>query len=490
MFGVSVGVAAPDKPFSARKLHSQFALDEDGGITIFVLVFFILLMLVGGMAVDWQRYEMARADLQDALDRGVLAATNSNQIYDTSGGAPLSVDEQAAELVGQYLLSRNFYSAGLTYSASVTDLPGGRLVTASAQQPLDTVFLRLGGWNRLNVSVASGATQSANRIEIVLVLDITESMAWNSTSAPGSKISQLKVAAKQFLDTVLTPDLADRTLISIVPFSQNVALPRWMADLYSINRHHDYSSCIDFHDLNFDSVAMPMSPSSPYTQAQHFRENAGGIPAGRYGCSKNPNNVTTPFSNDLTQLKAAIDALSTESFTAMYMGMKWGAALLDTSSRPIVDDLIARNNLPSSFAGWPRDWNDPSVRKITVLMSDGQNTRLHEIRDLIYPTQTPAWWDANNPLPGSKYSVIDNNRPGPFGGQGDTILKAICDKAKIGSSSTVYTIGFELSGNASAQAALSDCASSAATYYLVEGVEITTAFQNIAAEIVKLKLVN
>ena len=41
-----------------------------------------------------------------------------------------------------------------------------------------------------------------------------------------------------------------------------------------------------------------------------------------------------------------------------------------------------------------------------------------------------------------------------------------------------------------AEAALGDCASSPATFYLVNGVEISTAFQNIADEIVNLRLMN
>ena len=56
--------------------------------------------------------------------------------------------------------------------------------------------------------------------------------------------------------------------------------------------------------------------------------------------------------------------------------------------------------------------------------------------------------------------------------------------------STVYTIGFELDGQPKAKTALGDCASSLSTFYLVDGVDISTAFQNIADEIVNLKLIN
>jgi hypothetical protein len=374
------------------------------------------------------------------------------------------VDEQAELLIAEYFASRNYKPTGLNLSATITQVPGGRAITASAVEPVDTIFLSMIGINILNVAVSSGAIQAAPKLEITLVLDVSGSMGWDSTSAPGTKLAQLKIAAKAFLDTVLSADTLAQTLITIVPFSQQVALPRSMADLYNLDRFHDFSSCFDFHGLDFTTTAMPTNPSTPYEQGQHFSENVG---VGNYGCPK-VNNAITPFSNDPTTLKNAIDALSPETWTATYMGMKWGAALLDPTSRPVVDAMIANNELSVDFAGWPHAWNDTAVRKITVLMSDGQNTKLNEI------------------VGGTKVAIIDNE----IRGDGDPILADICAAAKIGVNSTIYTIGFELAGQPLATAALANCASSLSTHYLVEGVEISTAFQNIADEIVNLKLVN
>ncbi len=68
-----------DERGAPKKLRCSFIQDECGGITIFVLILSVLMLVAGGMAVDFQRQELARADLQNALDRGVLAATDSNQ---------------------------------------------------------------------------------------------------------------------------------------------------------------------------------------------------------------------------------------------------------------------------------------------------------------------------------------------------------------------------------------------------------------------------
>jgi Flp pilus assembly protein TadG len=460
-----------------------FAQDTSGGITIFVMVVFLLLLVLGGMAVDYQRYELARADLQDALDRGVLAATNENQVYSQS--SELTVTAQAQGLIGKYMASRNYRPAGMSLAANVTPVPGGRTIEARASEPVDTIFLRLVGIDRMTVTVGAGAIQAVPQLEIVLVLDVSKSMSWNSTSSPGTKLAQLKVAAKQFVETVLNADTVGRTLISIVPFSQQVGLPRSMADVYNLDRHHDYSSCFEYRSVDFGSVAMPTNPTVAYEQGQHFIETGAGSSPRRYGCPI-ASNAITPFSDDVDALKAAIDSLSPETFTATYFGVKWGAALLDTSARPVVDAMIADGDLPDDFADWPHDWSDVGVRKIEVVMSDGQNTQLYRIRDDAYNAHSPYYWNVTYPSYGEKYAEVDNNN----GGEGDVVLKSICDQIKLKPGVTIYTIGFELSDQPEAAAALLDCASSLSTYYLVEGVEISTAFQNIADEIVNLKLIN
>lgn len=475
-------------PSNQKGADFRFLENERGGITVFVLIFFVLLMVVGGMAVDYQRHDMARADLQNALDRGILAATNGEQAYDANG--ELTLDEQAAEIIYAYMASRTDLTSAVEVAASVTESAGGRSIIATASRTLDTIFLRMIGITELPVNVRAGAVQAAPKLEITLVLDVSHSMSESSASG-GTKLAHLKVAAKEFVQTVLSADNDAQTLISIVPFSEQVNLPRWMADLYNLNRYHNYSSCFDFHSLDFSSPAMPVGTS--YDQHQHFKERYSSsyrvFGSNIYSCPS-ATNAITPYSNDLDVLNDAVDALTVESWTASYMGVKWGTALLDTSSRPVVDAMIANGTLSEDFAGWPLAWNNPSVRKITVVMSDGDNTRLHEIRETDsstkYSDHSVEWWDVNYPPSGYKYAVIDDQKTG----EGDALLKDICDQNKFGQNATVYTIGFEVSDNEDAQAALQDCASSLSTYYLVEGVDISTAFQNIADEIVTLKLTN
>ncbi len=471
-----------------------FARDEEGGITLFVLVILVMLLVVGGMSVDFMRHEMMRADLQNALDRGVLAATNSNQFYDPD--AEDSVDDQAQTVVEEYLRSRQFTNTDLDIRANVQQLAGGRSVNATADFPMDTIFLRLMGLNNIDVTAAAGALQAAPKQEITLVLDVSGSMGRAATGAPGSKLDQLKDAAQEFIDTILTAENGAQTAISIIPFSAQVALPRSMADLYNFNRFvdstgavNDFSSCFDYDSLedDFDTTAMPMQPTVAYDQHHHFIErtrNGENV----YGCP-HIDNAILPFSSNAGELKAAIENLRLEHLTSTFMGTKWAAALLDPSSRPIMDARIAANKIDSDFADWPHEWDDPSVHKVTVIMTDGRNTTLREIKDHKYDDHPLAHWDQNRPENGDFRNKTGTN-------SGDQHLKEICDQLKPATSantianSTVYTIGFELEGQDTAIAALEDCATNLTTFYLVEGVEIAAAFQNIADDIVNLQLIN
>ena len=60
---------------SARATVAKFRAAEDGSMTVFTLFIFVMMLMVGGMAVDLMRFETQRAHLQNTLDSAALAAT-------------------------------------------------------------------------------------------------------------------------------------------------------------------------------------------------------------------------------------------------------------------------------------------------------------------------------------------------------------------------------------------------------------------------------
>ncbi|MBY8975853.1 VWA domain-containing protein [Rhodobacteraceae bacterium NNCM2] len=491
--------SAGDPSKNSATVTVKFLQDERGGITVFTIILMILMLVLGGMGIDLIRHEIARADLHNALDRGVLAATNLSEdlvgtrTEDDGSITDLTEDEVARRVVAEYLATRNHPIGPLNFDVQLTSSPTARQVAASAQQPVDTIFFRLAGLKQLDANVRSGAEQAIGKTEIALVLDVSGSMGEPSTTSPGTKIAQMKDAAKEFVRTVLHGDNANHVLVSIIPYSSRTSLSMSMAGMYNISVDHDYSRCIDYRDLDFTSPAIPLNPFTPYRQSQEYIESGSGDNR-VFGCP-HFNNAITPYSNSVDELVGAIEALTTEKWTASYIGMKWGAAMLDPGSRAIVDAKISANQLPDTFAGFPHDWDDVTANKFVVLMTDGVNTNLNRIRDEKYNAkESPAEYYHENAPGGDKYTAVN-------GTNGNLLLQDICEAVKTQPKQPIiYTIGFELNVNTNAartaKRELKKCALDPspdardpyATHFEVEGVEISTAFQIIAEEIKRLKL--
>jgi Flp pilus assembly protein TadG len=81
MFNAIVGNYA-----TLRRLLSlqprRFRNDEDGAMIVFGLIFFVLMLMIGGLAVDFMRFEYTRTRLQNTLDRATLAAASLDQQLD------------------------------------------------------------------------------------------------------------------------------------------------------------------------------------------------------------------------------------------------------------------------------------------------------------------------------------------------------------------------------------------------------------------------
>jgi Flp pilus assembly protein TadG len=166
-------------------------------------------------AVDMQQGQTLRAKLQDALDAATLAV----------GRSGVTTNDQAQAL-GANVLAANFKPTGVTvkdmtaqFTLSGSKVLGNASVSIKAieSNPLEsTVPFRQGS---MKVQATSEVQRNMFKLEVAMVLDNTGSMA-------GTKLSLLKTAANNFVDTLETaasqsidPDIVK---ISLVPFSQTV----------------------------------------------------------------------------------------------------------------------------------------------------------------------------------------------------------------------------------------------------------------------------
>lgn len=359
----------------------KFRSDESGSITVMFLIVFIAIIAFTGFGVDLMRNEMKRAHLQATLDRAILAAADLEQELDP------------AAVVQDY-----FTKSGLADALSSTVVDEGlgyRVVSATASETSDTLFLGLAGIEEMTAPAAGEAAERMGNVEISLVLDRSGSMAWESVSGLPTKIENLQVAASEFIDTVVQgPGAPSLTTVSLVSYNATVSLGPVVSQYFNLSAEHNYSSCAIFPDSAFNTLGI--SRTETLDRLSHFdiqttSESTTEIP--RPWCPDDSYGATIVHSSDPVELNAAIDALGAAGNTAIDLGMKWGTALLDPSAQDLVSDMITDGHIDPIVAGRPVAYDDPETLKIIVLMTDGENTTEYDLAPHLQTGMSDVWID-------------------------------------------------------------------------------------------------
>src|SRR6056297_1177727 len=205
-----------------------FARDEEGSFVIFTLFIFVVMIMIGGLAIDVMRFENLRTKMQNTVDRAVLAAADRDQ----------SVTPQT--VVDDYLAKAGMPADG--YTVDVTETKAGGIVTSR--------------------QVTVTAEEGINKIEISLVLDVSGSMG------AGTKLLDMQNAAKTFVSQVLTDTEPGQVSINVIPYSTQVNAGATLLDQFTHSADHNYSHCVDFEATDFASTTL--DPTVTLQQSGHF----------------------------------------------------------------------------------------------------------------------------------------------------------------------------------------------------------------------------
>lgn len=396
----------------------RFRRAEDGSMTIFGVYLTILIIMLGGIAVDVMRNEQVRTAVQNVEDTAVLAATNLNQ----------SLDAEA--VVKDY-----FAKAGMSdylQSVKVTSSANYKKVQAIATTDIPTYFMKLEGINTLSTTNASTALESIGDVEVALALDNSGSM--NEQAVSGStescttrtrrgvqyqscktvytyttKIAALITAANQFVDTMFSQVEAGALTMSILPYDSHLDIgPELLSDL-NVTASNDTGSevryCVENSSLDFTTPAIDPTASLvrvPYYDPRYSNSLGSTTP----DCNSDASRHSVVYSNDATTLKNLIDSFSASGNTSIDTGVKWAAATLDPAFQPIVNDMISKGTLDSSYAGRPAPYSDRTHMKVLIVMSDGENTTRYDLATAYRSGNAPVWY--NSKVSGkSAYSVYN-----------------------------------------------------------------------------------
>ncbi len=371
---------------TAKTKVDTFVRNDSGTLIIFGLVLFFLMVMMGGVAVDLMRYEATRTTLQNTLDRSTLAAASLDQ-----------------ELVPEAVVRDYFEKAGLSDQLrDVTVVEGLNFRNVKSRGVADSrpFFMHLIGIDNFDAKGVSAAEQRITDIEIVLVLDVSGSMA-------GAKITRLREAASDFVSTVIGSDPYNRVSIAIVPYNAQVNLGPTLIAKYNATQNHNVTGvdCVEPPSASFASAAMSRNdalPRAAYADVTDTTNQIDGYVAWSntsYStmktsapfCRNVPANIVRLPNNNVSVLQSQINALQAGGNTSITLGMKWGLSLLAPAAQPMFAELAASGDIPADFSARPFAWDKVDGDKIIVLMTDGEHVSHTRINDAFKTGVSPIY---------------------------------------------------------------------------------------------------
>ncbi len=173
-----------------------------------------LITLVGAMAIatDAARGYMVKARLSQALDAAALAG-GRNMFSPTR--------DDDIRMYFESNFPQNFMGATVD-GPNITVSEDYELITLTASASIDTTFMRVLGFETLDVSGETEVTRQIQQLDVVLAMDMSGSMAW-SAGGGQSRIEATRDAAKELV-SLLYGDDAEKELLNIglVPWNGKV----------------------------------------------------------------------------------------------------------------------------------------------------------------------------------------------------------------------------------------------------------------------------
>lgn len=474
-----------------RGVLSRFARDKRGSTAIIFGLTIYPIFLCIGLAVDYGRAVGARNQMQQILDSAALAGGRAAQTYDPQNSSYASAKDAALAAAQTYFNSMGISQAvqkslTLTYTnASQTEfeftgtawIKTPFLNAAAAVKSADALPGAPDGcdyswWSCQKVSskstalVEAGGSNDGTSLEVSIMLDITGSME-------GQKLTDLKAAAKDAVDIMIWADQSETTSkIALVPFSEDVRLPTLSAFQKAVGTSNVSTSSsgsgrkgVTEYGYNFyqpygDYCVVERPGLEKYTDKAPGTDRYS-LPNRIYSgwsqdCAVPSTAAIMPLTSNKTQLKDRIDDLTANGGTAGHIGTAWAWYTLSPEWK---DLWSAEENKPKSYG-------TDKLRKIAVLMTDGDYNTQYSLKGIKTSVFSPALSWAND---SAKNQAL-----------------ALCSGMK-NKNIEVFTIGFMVSSGA--ETMLKACATDNAHYYPASnGDALRMAFRDIALKISKLRL--
>ncbi|MCE9650597.1 MAG: VWA domain-containing protein [Parvibaculum sp.] len=402
--------------------------DRRGSYAVIFALTLIPVLIAIGAAVDISQAYIVKQRLTRALDAAGLAV----------GGAT-GLPAAQIQTMAQNYFNANYPSSKIGVPGTLSVTTSGNVVNLSVSAVMPTSIMGIVGFNTLNISASSQVTRMGKKLEVVLVLDNTGSMA------SSSKLTTLKTAAKNLITTVSAAAVnVGDVKVAIVPFTTQVNVgtanknASWLRLSYpktvttctfgiwcttstttiTVSKN-SWQGCVIDRDQNYDTLStIPTSDVATQYPADQDCSIAGVM----------------PLSSDWTALNDRIDDMVASGNTNTTIGLQWGWNML-VPGTPLSTAATTATNLD----------------KIIVFLTDGENTENR--------------WSSDGNTIDARTTLICNN------------IKSTGIK--------VYSVRV-IDGDATL---IKSCATDAGMYYSVSNAsQLTTVFASIAQALSNLRI--
>ncbi|MGH6694315.1 pilus assembly protein [Sphingopyxis sp.] len=204
--------------FSRLRLGATKLLRDQRG-NAFMLTAAAIVPVIGivGSAVDIGRAYMTQLRLQQACDSAVLAGRRAM----ASGTYSDAAKAEASKMFNFNFPEERYGSTGISFSSQSVNASD---VDGSASAILPTALMYIFGKDEFRLSAACTAKLEISNVDVMMVLDVTGSMARKADDDDDdTKIVALQNAAIDFFDTLTSADVGDgRLRFGVVPYSSSV----------------------------------------------------------------------------------------------------------------------------------------------------------------------------------------------------------------------------------------------------------------------------
>jgi len=463
----------------------RFSDDRRGNLAVAAAFCSSVLALGLGLGINTvQAYQVKQA-LRDALDAAVTSTAR-----DITTGVIKEADARAS--IERFLIANGDTRFMTTDSFRLDSIVVDRVaktVEATASADVDLAF-RLFGNDAPRVAVESAAVYSDKRVEIAMMLDVTQSMEANTrqrtdkigdliaaaTNAVNLAMDQnrdpgnprVRVALVPYADAVNVGGLASETVFREKPGGSD--LPPALDAPVAASAGSAADNCATERKLR--DGAADFSDDGPFAirvnkQGKEYLAKVNRDD--RLTSSNCPSAQLMPLTADRASLVSSIANYKAVGVTAGAIGIQWTYYMLSPRWRSAVAN--------AGLGAGPADYAPNKTVKVAILMTDGQfNTAYAGIKD---------GQEFRNSTQGAQKS--------------SAYSQELCDNMKK-DGIQIFTVGFDLNNasmtadaRAKAKAVLKNCASpdvSAVRHYFEAstGEELDAAFREIISNTERLAL--